>query len=499
MANRKPDVWTQHPNLHATVAELIARGVKNGDLPLELAAKTGVSVSRYRIEKHIASCEGCSQVEVLLTPVGGYAVPERISIKREHPKGWEPHVAIEGDEGELVSAVTENADPERDSLLLGSDLDPSEWEIVGDLSFNKWQGMVPVQEDSSDCKCEPRQAVKHHEMRWQFQYKAKLRRFNATRRAEIEALCEEIRTHTPNPARDKALTGVHVALPKGDDATVICIADTQAGKRDGDGTKGMTRRFLSAIDGFVDHVEWLRFKGRARGPLYILGLGDLIENCDGHYAMQAANVELNLMDQVNLMRRLLMKSIERWAPMFERVVVAAVPGNHGENRRDGKAFTDFGDNHDLAIFHQLQDVFSFNPAAYGHVSFAIPKDSLAMTLEMGGEIVGMTHGHITGKARAKLSSKINETGSAAKKVLDWWAMQAHGQQPVGDARILFTGHYHHLLVTEAGRKTHVQVPALDGGSDWWRNQSGQDARPGMLTCRVGKNVSESGLGSLEVL
>ena len=95
----------------------------------------------------------------------------------------------------------------------------------------------------------------------------------------------------------------------------------------------------------------------------------------------------------------------------------------------------------------------------------------------------MTHGHLFKKGKA----------------VEWWAKQAHGQQPVGDARILFTGHFHHLIVEGEGAKTHFQCPALEGGSEWFTNRSGQAAHHGMLTVRVGKNVAESGWADLEVL
>jgi predicted phosphodiesterase len=62
---------------------------------------------------------------------------------------------------------------------------------------------------------------------------------------------------------------------------------------------------------------------------------------------------------------------------------------------------------------------------------------------------------------------------------------AHGQQEIGDASLLITGHYHHLRIEQSGAKTHVQTPALDGGSQWFSNSTGQAAPAGMLTLTVG--------------
>ena len=67
----------------------------------------------------------------------------------------------------------------------------------------------------------------------------------------------------------------------------------------------------------------------------------------------------------------------------------------------------------------------------------------------------------------------------------WWAQKAHGMQPAGDSTLLLAGHLHHLRVEQGGAKTFIQAPALDGGSDWWRHTTGQDAAPGVLTMTVG--------------
>lgn len=494
MSNQVDSVWRRVPDLHSRVIELTAAGMRGQSLAAEISRIAGRHLTSSAIWAHVKRCNGSchidtrTTVERLTEPEGGYAASVTAPPTHKHQTGWEPGVQIDGDAGILITTVTDNADPERDALLTGSDLNPAEWQIVGDLAFNKWQTPVPI--DNIDaCACTPKIDGKHYESRWNYQYKARLRRVNAKRAEEIAQLVDEIRTHVPVP----------FDVPKGDDALVVAISDTQAGKSDGDGSSGMVGRFLAGIDAFERRVSDLRKIGRGFGPLYIFGLGDLIESCDGHYPQQAFRAELNRRDQINIMRRLIMKAIERWSPLFEQVVVAAVGGNHGENRKDGKSFTDFADNDDVAIFDQIEDIVSSNPAAYGHVSFRIPQHELSLTLDVAGEIVGLTHGHITGKARAAISSKIKEASSPARRVIDWWAAQAHGKQPIGDARILFTGHYHHLLVTESGTKTHIQVPALDGGSDWWRNISGQDARPGLCSLRIGKNVSEAGWGDLEII
>jgi hypothetical protein len=108
-----------------------------------------------------------------------------------------------------------------------------------------------------------------------------------------------------------------------------------------------------------------------------------------------------------------------------------------------------------------------------------------VTLDIAGTIVGFAHGH---QGRGK--------GAAPHlKVIDWWRNQAHGQQPIGDATLLVTGHFHYLALTRDGAKTHLQVPTLDGGSDWFRNTSGKETAPGIATFVV----TDRGLDDLKVI
>lgn len=420
----------------------------------------------------------------LIEPSGGFAENAIPSPKREHPKGWEPRVEEHGNSATAVSAVTDNPNPDHVWLIEGWKLDPKQWRIVGHLYANRYQSNSPVIEDGKKVG---------YESRWLYQYKAALERIDPLRESQVAALIEEIKTHAPR-LEPPAAGRMDV-----DDAFVVCIADSQMGKPDGDGSAGTTSRFLTSIEAVVCRIEELRSIGRPLGALYVFGLGDLIDNCDGAYEQQAFRTELDLREQCNVMRRLIAKAIERWAPLFSRVVIACVGGNHGEPRRGGKSYTTFADNFDVAIFDQLSDSFAMNEAAYGHVSFQIPKDELSMTLDVAGKIVGITHGHVIKNSRATASKRSPEASQVAKRVLDWWAQMAHGQHPVGDASILITGHYHHLLVTAPGAKTHIQCPALEGGSDWYRNQSGQKSTPGLLTLRIGKNVSPSGWADLQVV
>jgi hypothetical protein len=58
-------------------------------------------------------------------------------------------------------------------------------------------------------------------------------------------------------------------------------------------------------------------------------------------------------------------------------------------------------------------------------------------------------------------------------------------QPIGDATLLFGAHFHHLRIEQGGAKSFIQIPALDGGSQWWKHVTGQDAPAGMVSLLVG--------------
>jgi hypothetical protein len=74
-----------------------------------------------------------------------------------------------------------------------------------------------------------------------------------------------------------------------------------------------------------------------------------------------------------------------------------------------------------------------------------------------------------------------------------------GRQPVADAAILITGHFHHLIVSETTGRTFMQVPAMDGGSEWWTDQTGQNSAAGTLCLGIGEGYGARGWGDLVVL
>lgn len=287
----------------------------------------------------------------------------------------------------------------------------------------------------------------------------------AGRSEDLAAMIKQIiRQKPPKPRK---------AVDAAPEAFAVVIGDWQLGKADGDGTEGIVGRIMSAIGAVEDRVAELRRQGRNLTELYVFGVGDIIENCDGHYAQQAFQVQLGLTEQIRLARILITKALQRWSLLFDRVVVPVVQGNHGEVRKGGKSFTSNADNFDTDVFKAAAEVLEANEATYGHVSFVFPQSQdQTLTVDVLGTVVGLAHGH----------------QYSLKSVGSWLARQSLGRTGIGDCDILITGHYHHFLCQPLGSRLHLQCPTMDSGSDYWEALTGEGTTPGMLTLVIGANA-----------
>jgi hypothetical protein len=252
---------------------------------------------------------------------------------------------------------------------------------------------------------------------------------------------------------------------------VVAWNDWQLFKAVGDGVEGTVRRVFASFDVVLDRVTELGAMGRNYQRLLVVASGDLVEGC-AIYPHQSWELQGDSRDQENAGRRLIVEGLKIFAQHFEQVQVLVVGGNHGENRIDGKKINRH-DNADVKIFEQAADILAENPA-YSHVTFHIPRDDLAATIEVEGWVLGTTHGHIAGRG----------AGNAEVKIYNWYKGQAAGKQPVGDADILITSHFHHPRMADWGGCVWMQAPTMDGGSPQHRDLTGMDARSGLLTFGV---------------
>jgi hypothetical protein len=358
--------------------------------------------------------------------------------RKKYPSGWEPSVLETENYVEAVSGHFERPTDETE-LIEAWNLNSNEWFIVpGTLLVNRWQMAGE----------------------WQYQYKAKLERLSAPR-LDADELLKNLKNF--KPPKTPASTS--------ETAFLVCLSDFQIGKADGDGTEGTVRRILQAHQRIVARAKQLK-----PSSIYVVGMGDLVENCDGHYPSQTFTVELDRRQQVRVVRRLIRDLVVDLSRLGIPMVVSGVAGNHGENRKDGKAFTGPGDNDDVAVFEMIAEALQTNEEAFGHVSFYIPDDRLELLLEIYGWRVGFHHGHIAGRG-----------ATPQQKQQNWWKDHAFQGSLIGDADYLVTGHYHHLSVVDHGPRVHFQCPAMDGGSRWWEERGGGISKSGILTLTIDAN------------
>lgn len=280
---------------------------------------------------------------------------------------------------------------------------------------------------------------------------------------------EDIATMVRDAMRVKRTRRTAVAASRG---LVIAYSDPQTGKVDRrGGTPELVARISEKFDRLQDHVRDLKTVGRPVDSAFWMDAGDCIEG-QQNVAAQIATNDLTMTEMVRLHRRLTFDGLNRLARQFDSVTATVCASNHAQHRLNGKTVGPPSDDWGLETMHQVADAFNCNPDAYGHVKFVLPREwQETVSVDVAGTVVGLAHGHQT---------------RSPSKVVDWWRGQTFGEQPVAGARILLTGHYHHLRVEEVGAgKTWIQAPALDNGSTWFTNRTGDDSRAGLLVFSVG--------------
>ena len=372
-------------------------------------------------------------------------VDEASRARQSHPSGWEPKLVVEGDRAELISRpiAGEGPPPGWEEEFRSRGGDPSLWKPAGPVRFSSWDAQK-----------------KGGEIIQMFAYRWNLIPVQEKEEDDLEDLIRKVKRH-----RKKAPE----ARGQEPRALVIGLGDWQAGKGEGGGHEELVKRVLKLKDLVPARIRELKKIGAPIDRIYVIGLGDLVEGCSGHFPSQEWQTELDRRQQEKLVRRLLVELLTSWASLAPQIVVGGVPGNHGENRKDGKSFTTFEDNSDLATIEQAGEILRQN-SSYDHLRFILPDGDMSLTLDIAGQIVAFAHGHQARKGAIP-----------QQKIMNWWKDKAHAQHRVGDASILVTGHYHHLTLIQDGPKTAIQAPALDGGSRWFEELGGPITNAGTLT------------------
>ena len=375
--------------------------------------------------------------------------------KQKFPIGWQPHAEYDpkSNKGTLVSRGTQDQEPEFATLLLEWGFDPKEYEIVGNLQVRTW--------DMNMGGGETQQA---------WYYKADIRKKVPSLDTDYGQLLKEIKSYKPKTAPVK----------KGNTAFMYYVADWQMGKRDGEGSQGIVSKVLDSLTTANARIKELKKTGHKIDEVYVIGLGDIVENCNlsGWYSSQVWNTDLHLRDQITVARRLLWKIVKNFADQNYTVILSGVTSNHGQNRSGKQSLTtEELDNLDLQILEQVGDLAY--ESTYKNIKVVVP-DSPHLLLDVKGYAMGFTHGHLTAGG-----------GTPAKKIENWWKGQMFGlneagDNPVGVARMIVHGHYHHFTAVQQGGRTIMGVPAMSPSDDF-QTRTGYSTSMGVVTMTVTKD------------
>lgn len=377
-----------------------------------------------------------------------------------HPKGWEPGIRWDGVLQSVTTDVMPTLEGEPDWRAALADMGievPNGYRVrIAEMRFDPagWTRDTPEQ--------------KYATTKPVWRYRFVIEPDSSVESVDGVEILNRLK-RTPKPKRKL----------QGDGTFVINFNDTQMGKSAGGGTEATLER----LDRYID-LAAARAKQVGCGDMVLLLGGDLIEGCS-IFPNQVFELDADRRTQIETTIAVLLDLLDRLAPLFKTVRVLAVGGNHGEHRLNGKRVNRH-DNDDQLVAQAVATAAARDPKL-SHVAFTIAQDEPALTMEIQGHILALTHGSVYGKA----------TGATpAAKAYSWFKNMAAGRHPVGDADILVGNHFHHQILVDYGTLLFVQNPAMDGGSPFFTDYAGTEAEPGMSTWVM---TRDSRMTSYEVL
>ncbi|MGC4928102.1 hypothetical protein [Streptomyces sp. DT117] len=374
--------------------------------------------------------------ELLSKPVG----PSLPTRQTDPDRDFTRQIELSEDAAEVTVRGPEGMDPKSSAAacLTAQGLDPTEWEVKG-LRSSEW-------------------TMPNGELGLSTRFTFARKPQTAQAGPGIEELLTVVDTHQPSRAGETA--------PHGDHGFVIALGDMQFGKIDGDGVEGTLRRTVECIDRAAELLDV--YRGRVDiGHVHLGWLGDHVEGFVSQGGANLWRTGLTLTEQIRLTRRVMLHAALTFAPLAERVSMAAVPGNHGEAVRvNGKGMTRYDDSHDTESLIAVRDALALTPEKFGHVEFYVPDtDELTVVVDCAGTTIAHAHGHQWRPG----------------KHWEWWRGQAFNKaSAMHTADLLLAGHLHHEHIDTDGHRTFLQPPAMESESTWWRHAKGTTGAPGLM-------------------
>ena len=349
------------------------------------------------------------------------------------PTGFRPGIEWTGDTGHVTVAAKPGEEPDRDKINGVIDSSP----------------FVTSDEVEVDWSSKPRVSIHHDDNgnAIQIWYKLPLMRRRKGGK-DVDDVLDLIYDDIP-PIWDR-----------GKAWRTIQIGDTHIGKGalDGAGAQLLVDRWKES---FTNALGLSRAEG-----VHLAFMGDLIEGENSQGGKNIANNDLTLTESLRVARHLVSWTIQESLRCVNKVVVSAVPGNHGDTTRlQNRPLTD---NHDIDIVSAVQQAFELSPHK-DRITWYYPEEGTGhLVYEVDGTIFASTHGHLF--------------KGMLKGAENWWAGMSVSGAPAGAAHILMAAHYHSPLVSNYTRNKWICFgAALEDKSTWLNEQNGASSRPGMLT------------------
>lgn len=367
------------------------------------------------------------------------------------PKGWRP--AVEFDETTGQGEATTSgliSEPNYDEFLRSAGYDPDVYEVVGNtVRTSKWQ----QREDGE----------------WLTSFRFSFRLKNAA--VDLPLLYAEAK-------KQIRIRPLKTSEPT---ALVILWSDLQVGKVD---HRGGTPALLERVELMKARLVAL-IREKKPSKVVFCDVGDTIENFSNKASLQQLRTnDLSLMEQVDLATTLAWDTLKTVVALVPDVTYASVGSNHCGWRVGGQTVGKPTDDWGVHIGRTLARLAGEMKLPIRFIEPHPHDESLAHDVFGDGfHILGLWHGHQAGRPDS---------------VPDWWRKQAFGRQPVAEATVGVSGHFHHLRVQELGSTQHgssrfwVQASTLDNGSGWYRLNAGEDSVPGLVCFTLAQGVDFTG-------
>jgi len=357
-------------------------------------------------------------------------------VNKNIPDAWRPRSEIGTDGGFIVSTPRPDGNtPGAEEILREANLDPKEWVVVSHRR-SRWQTFNGDWLESFRVNVVPSQETTEKDY-------------------DLEQLLDNISKWKPGKVSDT----------NGDYTAVYSIGDTQYGKDD---TPAIIERVLRSLDEATEHHKYLS-KKYAPSQIALPQLGDCIEGMTSQKGKVMGRHDIGVSEQVRVGRRMLLAQVKAFAPLANKIIVPVVPGNHDEVQRFLVGRPE--DSWQIDIVASVEDICKENDFLKDRVEFRYPaSDDSTIAVNLSGTMYGMAHGH------------------QSRDMIKWWGGQAMGRCSVAQADILNVGHYHHYRAQSVGPRLFIQNPAMDNGSAWFRDKSGLESAPGIVSMVLGDGV-----------